>query len=234
MRKRAIVIALGLAVVLTLQMPIGSAPLLRVRAADDHAWSTAYEFSGGTYYALSVTRYDNNFSPPAGSNCTTYYGGGSNPIYQTQWIFITSTASHWIELGTADQCSGFDYLFWGYGVAGNWYPVGQATTPGGSSPHTFRIESDAGHVWRWYVDDVSKGSFYWNQKGVELSVGLETYETLTVAPAHTYGGMRYKSVAGSSTWYYFAGRDDELTSRSYMCGHWASDSAWTAAENSTC
>lgn len=66
----------------------------------------------------------------AQAGCEAHYTG--NPVYQTQWMLITSNAQNWIELGTGHQCSDtLGYWFWGYGYLGDWYPqgslAGQAT-----------------------------------------------------------------------------------------------------------
>jgi hypothetical protein len=195
-----------------------------------HEYSVVYEGTGGSFVGIHVKRNDVNVSPPAGSNCTSYFGGGSNAVYQTQWALLTANALNWEELGTADQCSGFDYMFWGYGLSGVWHPLGEAATPGGAGQHVFQILMSNGTNWNYSVDGTIIGSDTWTH-AVEVSAGLESYADMLIS-AQVYVELEYATAVGGG-WHLWAGKDAQDVGPD-MCGRWNTASDWRAAEHGTC
>ncbi|GAB2770469.1 hypothetical protein GCM10027020_24460 [Nocardioides salsibiostraticola] len=93
-------------------------------AAGFHKYSIGKEWTFNNYTGLSVDRPDRGVTNQASTGCSSHYSG--NPLYQTQWVIVSSSVTNWLELGTAHQCNDNKrYRFWGYGSGGNWYPLGQ-------------------------------------------------------------------------------------------------------------
>jgi hypothetical protein len=201
-----------------------------VRAAGFHKYSVARETSGANHYTgLKVTRTDPYFQISAGQNCFAPYT--APVIYQSQWIIMTSDWANWVELGTADQCNGYQYLYWGYGTSSGWHSLGVAATPGSGS-HVFDVHRVSGNTYRYYVDGTLKGSLSWTRIGWHEQVGTESYDQYATASKHTYGSMSRAIDQGS--WVLWAGFDDWSVDTPEMCGGWDTASQWRASENATC
>lgn len=200
-----------------------------------HEYSIGEEDQSGAMTGVTVRRVDKEVTTSPGSSCTTRYAAAAHPIYQTQWVLFGGT-SNWVELGTADQCNDFDFLFWGYGYNGVWNSIGTAVnTPGGSAEHVFEVfREDIGvaHRWRYKLDGVVKGTLDWNIDGTFVQAGLESYDGGAVASQQRYRQLGWFKES-NQTWYLWAGNDADAVGPS-MCGTWASGSEWRAAQDAAC
>jgi len=204
-------------------------PAPGLAAFNGHEYSIVYETTGWKFDGLQVTRLDHNFSPPgSGSGCTTYFG--TNPVYQTEWAFMNTDGSNWEEFGTADQCMNFRYLFWGYALARVWHPLGEAASPGGLSLHDFTMTRSSSGVWTFKLDGTTKGTDTWSE-AVEISTGLESYVDMVISQERYFPLLA--ATVPNGTWHTWSGRDIRSVGPD-MCGRWAGDDDWRAAEHSVC
>jgi hypothetical protein len=184
---------------------------------------------------VTVTRVDKEVSNSAGSSCTTQFAHNANPVFQTQWVLFGGT-SNWVEIGTADQCNDYDFMFWGWGQNGAWHLMGTAVnTPGGTATHVFEIfREDIGiaHYWRFKLDGVVKGTLDWNINGTYVEAGLESGDAGAVATQQNYTTLGWFRQSDQK-WYLWGGNDGSGVG-SAMCGHWAGGAEWHAAQGATC
>lgn len=221
----------GVAVVLLAGQP--------AQASDGfHGYATARETSNGyTLQGVSVERPDNNPADLPNDGCSAPFSG--HPVYQTQWIIVTSDAKNWIEGGTGHQCqSNYQYRFWGYGYLGNWYGQSSSIFDGDfPTLHTFRLDKNtSNNEWVYFYDGAKVGSAVtWDVTGY-AEAGLESYASAAGVGKHQYGRLAYKK---SGSWSAWSGRDSStVTPSGGMCGRWSStagnDTYWYAAQNRTC
>ena len=195
-----------------------------------HQYSLGRDNSEGAHYtAVQLERADPELGGyRSGTGCSTYYSGDPGPIYHCMWI--VTAQGNWLEIGTADQCNDFDYMYWGYGYGGDWYPQGQATTPG-SGDHLFTIKRDEDLRWRWKLDGTVLSGLTWNVIGSRVDAGLESYDGNPVLSPYEYKNLEYKADDGD--WTRWRGRDASSVG-SDMCGSWIYDARWEAGENTSC
>lgn len=198
------------------------------RAGVFHEYSVARDNSqAGTYSAIQLLRPDADYQVTPGSNCNVPYAGGSNPLYQTQWVILSySNGLDWIELGTGHQCNDFHYRFHGYGIDGSWFPKPAVQISPPIANTNYRIDSQGGCSWRWYIAGVQQTSTYADcRRGVSVEGGLESYDS-----GGGFGWLRYKdlkhriSTGGLTFW---AGMDSHTISPN-MGGQWISATEWRA------
>lgn len=196
-------------------------PTATASAASFHGYGISGITSGTAYSAIAVTRYDETIYVPNGTNCTTPFGSGSNPAYQTEWI--NDGAGNWLELGTGHQCNGFQYWYAGYGSGGIWYPVWTQST--GNGNHRFWIQGTiAGiHYQKYYTFniDVTQVASVVDQtlSAPYDQTGLESYSSGTTAAAYTMTSLQY-ATGFSTSWNYWTGttvvaQDPPLCARVY-------------------
>jgi hypothetical protein len=182
------------------------------------------------YTGLSVTRPDRGVTQ-AETGCGSFYSG--NPVYQTQWVLITSDAQNWIELGTGHQCADTKrYWFWGYGYLGDWYPQGEQGGQTNGQTHTFRIVRSSGSIWTWRVDGTSKGTMTWADQGARVRTGLESYGSAAVVSKYNQYDLEYTLDQGA--WTSWSGFDNSSVGAPEMCGGWNTATSWRSSENSPC
>ncbi len=103
-----------------------------------HSYSVASQTTpSGAFTGVATTRQDVPVANIPDTGCSGYFSG--NPVYQTEWIYITSDGANWLELGTGHQCMNtLVYWYAGYGFAGTWHPLWEESgiTPAG---HDFQI-----------------------------------------------------------------------------------------------
>ena len=196
-----------------------------------HGYSWAADTSqAGIYTGVSTTRLDRTVFDQASDGCSTYFTG--SPVYQTEWIYITSDAQNWLELGTGHQCGDtLRYWYWGYGYGGAWFPIGEQSGISNEVSHTFRIIK-FGTVFAFQVDGNLKGT-QTSSTGQRDASGLESYSSPAVIGTYTHNTLqRWTTTSGG--WVNWAGYDDHGVSGAGMCGGWNSQTSWRAAENQTC
>lgn len=200
-----------------------------------HEYAIGTEDPSSSVTGVSVLRVDKEVTISGGTSCTTRYALSARPVYQTQWVLFGG-ASNWVEIGTADQCSDFDFLFLVYGQNGVWHSIGTVlNTPVGSAEHVFEVfREDIGvaHRWRYKLDGVVKGTLEWNIDGTYVQAGLESYDASAVASQQNYRNLAWFKEL-DQTWYYWAGNDGSSVGSS-MCGHWASAKEWHAGQGAAC
>ncbi len=203
-------------------------------ASGFHEYGIGKEDSPGDMNGLSVLRVDKEVTTSPGTSCTTPYAAGAHPTYQTQWVLFGGS-SNWVEIGTADQCNDYDFLFWGYGANGAWHSVGVlVNTPGGAADHVFelvRVDNGISKEWRWKLDGSVKGTITWNIAGTYVEAGFESYDAGAVSTNQFYKALSWFDP--TCCWRSWAGRDGSTVGLN-MCGHWASDQEWHAGENGVC
>lgn len=199
-----------------------------------HGYSEGREQSYvNSYTGLFVERRDVAVNNQAATGCSAPYSG--NPVYQTQWVLITSNAYNWIELGTGHQCDNqYRYYFWGYGRNGNWHALGESHTVVTGQTHGFRILREDGDTWRFKIDGANRGTYIWADQGAQLRAGMESYAGAAHVAEHTYHFLDYK-LANDPQWHSWAGFDDQnVTAGPEMCGGWNTAASWRASENDPC
>lgn len=231
----AVLTLAGLGVALALSMLPGTAEATHV----GQRWSLAGENSAGTVYdGVRVTRGDNNPTGPL-NGCSTAFEGGSDPVYQTQWVRFNDG---WTEGGTGHQCnSQVQFWFSGYAINGEWNARQIVYIDSGSSTLRSRaLYRNANHEWRYEVAGAALhgASFVtWYREGYAVEAGLETYSPDSAVGKHAYGALHSYN---NGTWSPWAGRD--YASDRYgdwgLCGLWSStvgnDNYWYAAQNRSC
>lgn len=204
---------------------------VRAQAAQFHSYSHVTEDSRtNEFTGLSVTRIDRAVEQ-ATTGCDAFYSG--NPIYQTQWVFITQNAQNWIELGTGHQCNDRDrFWFWGYGYQGDWYPVGEQGQRVNGESHRFRLSRAAGDTWIWQVDGNFKGQMVWSTKGHSVVTGLESWAREGVVMYYSHNDLQF--IINQGQWTSWSGRDFRRVDAPEMCGEWEASDQWRAAQNRSC
>lgn len=213
---------------------LGASSLLTLAAAGSaiafHGYSHAWDNSEGSHYTMGRTiRTDESFSIPGTSNCTTYYTG--SPVYQTMWLKVSSD---FLELGTADQCHNFEYLYWGYSYNGTWHSLGTDWSPNTYSGglHEFVIRRVDGNIWHYKLDDITVDTLTWSAVGTGVDVGMESYSSAVTAPVHQYTQLAYRVDDGVIT--AFSGHDGHQVNDPPLCFDWLAPAKFAAAENATC
>lgn len=227
-RNLAVVAVLGLLVFVAL-------PFTSASAAGYHVYSGALESSSGSFTGVSSHRLDSPVGGQAASGCSAPYTGV--PMYQTEWVLLTSDALNWRELGTGHQCNDtYRYWYWGYGVNGNWYSLGYQTGVANGVAHTFKIVrsfNGTANVFYYQVDGVNKGSLTSSATGAYVEVGLESY---SVPPSYlnatSVSSLQVQRSGGSFV--NFSGRDGTHVTDSRVCGKWLSDTNWQYAQATPC
>jgi hypothetical protein len=198
-------------------------------AAATHQYARGWESTEGAghYTGGGMTRYDGEYTVPAGSNCTTPYGSGANAAYQPLWVQSTD-AQTWVEIGTGHNCNGYRFWYAGYGTGGAWtsiYTHAFVTT----ASHTFDVDRVSG-VYKYYISAAVVATYAANWGGDSVVTGLETYETNTIAPEVHNSSLRYQ-VDGVLTDHQWSGMDGHDTPAGIMCGHFDSNTQWRYSEN---
>jgi hypothetical protein len=196
-----------------------------------HEYSQADESGFVNHYTgLSVTRPDRSVDQ-ASTGCSSYYSG--NPVYQTQWVLITSDAQNWLELGTGHQCADAKrFWFWGYGYLGDWYPQGEVGGVDAGVTHTFRVVRSGGTTWTWRIDGTARGSLTWAEQGARVRTGLESWGSAAVASKYNQSDLMYTLDQG--LWTDWSGFDGSKVGTPEMCGGWNTATSWRSSENSPC
>lgn len=206
--------------------------LLQVDAAGFHQYSKAKELTAPTNFtALKARRPDQAVSGVPTNGCINHFPVGGNPVYETQWLILGSTAD-WYEIGTAHQCNDtFRYWFWGYGLANAWYPLGtqDSITNGVSHWFTLTTVTHNGSQWMDYtIDGVIKDEQPSPDTASAVWVGLESYAQ-GASTSYDITSLQYQRNQGA--WTFWAGRDGSEIDNG-MCGGWVTDSWWLAGEPS--
>lgn len=98
------------------------------------------------------------------------------PVYQTQWIYVTGQTTTWLEFGTGHQCEGYEYWYGGYGYRGAWQWLWtNPLTP--TEEHAFYLEAfltGGNQYWQWIVDKTIEHTYANGWKGYEDAAGLES------------------------------------------------------------
>jgi hypothetical protein len=225
--RSALVVAVGFVAGIGLTVPQQST------AAPFHSYSTGYETTGGSHFTgVGGTRLDEAISglPDDFASCDTLFAG--YPVYQTEWVGLTSDGKNWHELGTAHQCGDrFRAWYAGYGNNGAWYPIWTHFTPTNGVSHVFRIYKSASTTTQFWIDGVNKVSLTTSATGTYVHVGLESYASGATAPAFNISSLGYQKDTGAVT--PFSGQDSK-TVNANMCGKWVSATTWRAGENVSC
>ncbi|MFN8082307.1 MAG: hypothetical protein U0Q19_22330 [Kineosporiaceae bacterium] len=202
-------------------------------AATFHEYSTVSESSAGSgYTGVSSARFDQHFTGIPSTGCSSRYSG--SPVYQTQWVLLTSDAKNWRELGTGHQCNDtYRYWFWGYGSAGTWYPLGGVSNITNGSTHTFTISrsfTGTSNTYIWTIDSTNRATMTSSASGPYVQAGLESYAS-AASGRYSLTTLRFQRNGGTmSAW---AGRDG-VTVNSTMCGRWVSDTSRVVGQNVSC
>ena len=161
-----------------------------------HIYSIAYDTGsqvGNNWYSgISVVRYDNLFTLDyvSGQQCGLYIA----PIaYQTMWA-VMADASRWVEFGTAHQnCdingTKFEFKWWYAWVSDGTSREVWRQDISGVYQHRFFLTNGSDGYWRWYIDVTQMYQYYWLNLAASVSAGLESYDTDTLAPSHTYSAI---------------------------------------------
>jgi hypothetical protein len=218
--------ALGASTLLTGVAVVGVRP---AAAQTFHSYSVASQTTpSGAFTGVATTRQDVPVANIPDTGCSGYFSG--NPVYQTEWIYITSDGANWLELGTGHQCMNtLVYWYAGYGFAGTWHPLWEESgiTPAG---HDFQIY-EFGSSYKFQIDSTvfARQS---TSPGYTDVTGLESYAGSAVVNQYTHGTLQYQT-GGSGPWANWFGEEGEFVG-SNMCGTWQNPTTWSVAENSSC
>ncbi len=155
----------------------------------------------------------------------------TTPVYQSQWINITSDGLNWREIGTGHQCDDtLRYWYWGYGANGTWVSPGWQTGITNGQWHFFKIDrvfEDTFNRSKFRVDGVIKGNMSSNATGQEVYAGLESYANGATVAGHNYTTLQYQKLNGA--FFNWVGQD-ALTVNAPLCGFWVAAVSWKAGE----
>lgn len=196
------------------------------------SYSVAYNIANsGHITALGVDRLDRTVYYQEHTGCAGYFQG--NPVYQSEWFEVTADNQNWLELGTGHQCSDtLRYWYWGYGYAGQYYPIGELSGRANEESHSFQIEYNVGTgLYQFQIDS--------NQYGVKgtsvadhVETGLESHSSTAALGSYPHYDLRY-SYDDIFAWYNWSGRHNYYVPPP-MCGLWGSDTSWLVGENEPC
>lgn len=193
-----------------------------------HYFSSAMEDTGAGFTGVKEYRSNQAVSGIPNTGCTTHYSG--NPVYQTMWINIA--AGQWYELGTAHQCGDtFRYYFWGYGVNGNWYPIGEEDNVTNGQSKWFsinRVNHGQNFSFDFRVNGTLKGQVINQTSGTKVVVLLESYAQ-NASTKFAEVELQYQKNDGA--WTFWTGRDDTNID-AVMCGRWVTDRYFVAGQPS--
>lgn len=203
-----------------------------VAATFIHKYSVAYETTGSGYTGLSLIRTTRAVTGQVATGCSFPYSG--EPVYQTSWVMLNNSDPSWKEIGIGHQCNDtFRYYFWGYGLNGAWFPLGEQLGITNGQSHSFKIASNVlgAAIWdRWYIDSTVKAELQFqvvDGTGTEVRVGLETYAGGAQVLPYDNISMKYqKNAGGFSNW---AGQDTSLV-QSPLCGDWGGATSWSPGQ----
>jgi len=210
---------------------LGLAPGV-AQAENFHGYSVARE-TGYTnkYVGLAIRRLDKHVEQ-ARSGCSEFYSG--DPVYQTQWVIVTSDARNWLELGTGHQCEDeLRYWFWGWGTNGVWHPLGERSGITNGVEHRFAITRSDGRLWDYNIDGDTKVTLSYDDQGARIETGLESYGPNAAISEYTHNTLSYRLI-GADHWTDWSGYDDSVIVGPVMCGGWNSATSWRASENRPC
>lgn len=198
----------------------------RTDAAAAHIYSTATETSGSGFTGVATVRINQHVNGLPQDGCSEYYTG--HPVYQTQWVILSSTADDWHEIGTGHQCGDANHFyFYGYGLNIVWHPINAIPNAPFTGSHVMRIYKASATRTEFWIDGSVKASLTTSVTGPEVQVGLESYwDTATVA-GYNMSSLQYqKNTSAPASW---SGRDGTLVNAP-MCGLWNSDTSRRVGE----
>lgn len=192
-----------------------------------HNYSVAADnLAGFPYAGTAQTRYDDSVGQIPGGGCSAPFSG--TPVYQTEWVYISSDGANWEEIGTGHQCyDTYRYWYWGYGLAGVWYPWGAQVIGSSIGLHRTSINRDGSCHYLYFVDVTEVGYDTWCRNGVAVYAGIESYASTATWSGGTTA-LQFFVLGGS--WYGWNGQKASAVDPQ-MCGHWAGQTAWVYGEN---
>jgi hypothetical protein len=156
-----------------------------------------------------------------------------DPVYQSEWLNITSDAKNWLELGTGHQCADtLRWWYWGYGYAGQWYALGSVYGPTNGQSHGFSIVRDNTGLYHFEIDGIRRGT-QGSSEAQQIYTGLESYSSVANVNAYTHHNLQY-SKNTAFAWNNWSGRDNQAVGYPPMCGRWLSDTSWSLAQAHSC
>lgn len=136
------------------------------------------------------------------------------PVYYTQWVILTTSASDWVEVGTAHGCVGQRYWFWGYGWQGGWYPLGEEwSVPLQTNYYDIHRLAE---VWYWEINGLNRATKTWNAVGPRVEAGLESYNGHV--DAQWVSHLSLNKTLSESVWYAWSGTTVAYLDGPEMCG----------------
>lgn len=195
--------------------------------AQFHGYSTATESTlASGFTGVGLSRPNRAVSGLPQTGCSQYFTG--DPVYQTQWVILTSDASNWQELGTGHSCGDANHwYFWGYGVNGVWHVINTEPNATYTGNHIFRIIRLTGNRTEFWIDGVTKGSLTSSAAGTKVQAGLESYYQSATVPGYGMTSLQYQQYA--SPFPSWSGRDSTQVN-SPLCGLWNSDTSRTVGQ----
>lgn len=140
----------------------------------------------------------------SGPGCQVPSGAGAYPVYQAQWILLVGTPQTWMELGTGHQCGNAHYWYWGYGWNGQWTLQGYAWGITTNRTAYMDLHRVANYWYRKINGATVVGDpYYWNAIGQYAEVGVESYDSGALIPAHIISQIQMTRSDGSWTTFNF-------------------------------
>jgi hypothetical protein len=196
-----------------------------------HGYATGFEndTSKQPFTAVIATRVDEAISGIPNDGCSGPIQG--SPVYQPEWVVDTSNSQDWEELGSGSQCQDkLHYWYWGYGYQGNFHLMGTRNNTLGQS-HRFYLIRTVNAEWSVDVDSTQIARFQWNETGIFVEAGLESYASGASVTEFSNSSLQYEKNFGAPG--YWDGFDGQIVNSS-MCGYWYVAPTWYSGEGTGC